>query len=129
MPGRGFASLTAGDDLGRHPDRAGADEIARWLSLYPDQAVPGALAPPGLVTALAMRAFMHLVDVPAGSLHAGMRIRVTALPAADEAVVTTIRCVGKEEKRGRYWATFNFDVSGADGRAVAEGTNVTILPW
>lgn len=82
----------------------------------------------GIAVALMMRGYLGVVTPrPPGNVHARQRFTLQALPAVDEAVRTTVTCVGKEMKRERRYVDLEVRGTGDGGRAIYHG--VLTLIW
>lgn len=100
----------------------------RWRRVYPgDEAAEGAL-PPAVSTVVLMHAWRTIVDPkPPGNVHAGQQVTVAATPRLGERIATAVRCLSKEERKGRKFVRLQTVSTGEDGRALFTGE--TTLIW
>ena len=95
------------------------DLFAAWARIDPGAGAEA--APPGLMTALMMRAYTAVVAPrPPGNVHAGQALRILRAPAAGAVLRAEFGCAGKEMRRGRRRVAFSVTMSDAEG-PVLEG--------
>lgn len=116
-----FAALEPGRCYGTHVFALDAGLVADWCRLY-GAPVARDTAPAGLVSVIAIRAFMATMPLrPPGGIHAGQRFVVQALPRVGETVRTTLHCAGKQARGGRLWVDLRMHCRGDDGRMLFDG--------
>lgn len=112
-----FETFTPGQVMGRSETVLDAAKLRAWRELFPEDDLDGVM-PHGMVAAIAMRAYAEVLQPrPPGNVHAAQRFDLLRLPRAGERLVTTITCLGKEQRRGRFRVTLGMDAAGAEGPA------------
>ena len=101
--------------------------IDAWHRLYRHEPAPRDEVPPGMATALMMRAYMRtLTPRPPGNVHARQRLRLLGPIRPGESVFTEFECVDKVLRRDRRHlelAVTGF--AGIAGAATADRTGDT----
>jgi hypothetical protein len=120
-----FSGIDIGAELGQRTILLSPDLVENWRKLFPDDAC-GDRMPAGMVAIVTMRAYSDIVKPrPAGNVHGAQRFEIHRLPQVGETLLTSVRCVSKEQKKGRNWVQFE-TLSRADGRLCFSGRQ-TIL--
>ena len=117
-----FDALTAGSCLGSCAMAVTACDVAAFDGLLPRPAVPGSV-PPGFAVALMMRGYMSILPRrPPGNIHASLQLEWGVPLTIGDRVRLSLRCAGKEWRRGRPWVRFESMLERADGALVLAGT-------
>ena len=107
-----FDAFEPGRVIGHHEDRIDTAAAAAWQAIY-GGALPGAEGrplPSGLATVLVMRAYLAVVSPrPPGNIHRLLTVRRLAPLRLDEALRTTVRCVGRSRQGDRRVLRFQAD--------------------
>ena len=120
-----FDRLPVDQLLGTRRYAVDGELLAAWEGFLPPETADAPL-PPGLAVALSMRAYIEVTAPrPPGNVHAGQTYRLgRPLRRGDEADVA-VRCLGKEERKGRLWARFGTDLrAGGDAVLLGEMTMI-----
>lgn len=122
-----FASFQPGATLGQQDLVLTTDAADQWTALFPDDRQSLPTMPAGMTAMVLMRAFTEILsDRPRGNVHAGQKFWISRLPHVGDAITTTLRCLGKEEKSGRRWVTFSSESNDAAGHPLFRGQMTTI---
>lgn len=102
------------------PDR---DAFERWNALFRTCPDDQAALPAGMVSMVALRAYMTLLDQrPPGNIHAVQTMRIERLPAIGTPLETELRCRSRELRNGRRWVIFDTSTRTLDGSPCFEGS-------
>ncbi|MGB6446272.1 MAG: hypothetical protein WBF47_13990 [Xanthobacteraceae bacterium] len=122
-----FTAFRPDTFLGTHDFVLSREIVDRWTDLFPDDRASLPTIPASMMAMILMRAFTNILsERPQGNIHAGQKFWITRLPSIGEHAVTTLRCVGKEEKNGRQWITFSSESNGVAGQLLFRGQMTTI---
>ncbi len=94
--------------LGQAEIAVDAELAAAWAEIEPEMPpdAEGRL-PLGFLVALVMRGYLQSVTPrPPGNVHAGMEIEVRGEARLGETLTMEVRCLKKEERKGRRWVDF-----------------------
>lgn len=110
-----YERLDVGADLGARDEVVGDEMLERWLDILPGDRVFLPFIPPGLATAVVMRAYMHiLADRPPGNIHFGNAMQIVRMAPAGARLRTRLRCIDKAERKGRPAVSFEALTDGRD---------------
>ena len=80
------------------------ETVNKWRTVYPDDNEPGVM-PPGMTAMIAVDAILtHQSPRPPGGVHGGQSFDIHRMPRIGETLVTEVRCIDKEIRKGRKWA-------------------------
>jgi hypothetical protein len=89
--------------------------VEQWRELFPDDDT-GEVMPAGMMAVVSIKAYSDiLVPRPAGNMHGEQRFEIARLPRVDEVLTTSLRCVSKEQKKGRNWIRYEINTSDETG--------------
>ncbi|MBR0681545.1 hypothetical protein GXW74_13700 [Roseomonas eburnea] len=112
-----YESFTPGQVMGRSEAVLDAAKLQAWQALFPEDDLGGAM-PHGMVAAIAMRAYAEVLQPrPPGNVHAAQHFDLLRLPHVGEHLTTTITCLEKEVRKGRFRVTLGMDTAGTEGPA------------
>ena len=121
-----FDSIEPGIEVGRSEIRIDSALADSWFELFPDGS-DSELLPPGLVMALAMRAYMAaLRPHPPGNIHARQRLRLGSPLRRGDIMTTTVVCRSKEVRGNRKWVSFGIDCRSDDDVLVCDGEIIVV---
>jgi len=117
------ADLPRGHELPSAHFRLGADDVRRYLEAVEDHSSAygrgpegPAWVPPLAVAALALRAILTQVELPAGALHASQEVEFRRPVPVGVSLHSRARVAQRSEMRGAVVSVIEFDV-GEDGSA------------
>lgn len=77
--------------------------IAKWQTVYPEDNDPG-LMPAGMLAMIVVDAVLtYNSPRPPGGVHGSQTFEVSRMPFIGECLLTEVRCLDKEIKKGRKW--------------------------
>ena len=80
------------------------ETVAKWRSVYPADNDPG-LMPAGMTAMISVDAILtHQSPRPPGGVHGGQSFDIHRMPKIGETLITEVRCISKEIRKGRKWA-------------------------
>lgn len=114
-----FDRLQDGALIGRRTDVIDATLLSLWERIY--GSVVGTDVPGGMGAVLVMRAYLAIVTPrPPGNIHRALTVRLHAPLARDQALTMEVRCLSKQLRKERRYATFEvigYDVHGTPALA------------
>lgn len=132
-----LADLPRGHEIPAAGFRLGADDARRYLDAVEDRTgaygedpdAPGCV-PPLAVAALALRAILEQVELPAGALHTGQEVEFRRPVSVGSLLRTRARVAQRSEMRGAVISVVEFDVAeeGSADPAVVGRATVMIPP-
>jgi hypothetical protein len=123
-----FADFEAGAEIGSQEFEIDNAMFELWTSLYPTDADCFPVMPPGMMAMVLMRGYMHAIPKRApGNIHAEQQIDLVRLPKIGDTVMTTYRCVRKEERLGRKWIYLASKTTDEAGETLFLGRMTTIF--
>ena len=97
--------------------------MAEWRMLFPDEPASGPTLPPGLVIAMMMRGYIHILgERPDGNVHAEQELRWFGPAPCNEPLVVGLRCLRKEVRSQRRWVWLENSVGNQAGATYLRGT-------
>jgi hypothetical protein len=129
-----LADLPRGHELPAVCFRLGADDVRRYLDAVEDcsdaygRGPEGpAWVPPLAVAALALRAILEQVELPAGTLHAGQEVEFRRPVAVGSSLHARARVAQRSEMRGAVISVVEFDVAEEGSAASAVVGRATVI--
>ena len=99
-----FEKLTPGDNLGTNTQYFDDDVAADWLELFPEDKKDLPELPPGMISAITMRAFLATAQPrPKGNIHGTQEFTVHKFPKLGDKIITTTLCKKKETRKNNNW--------------------------
>ena len=112
-----YETFTPGEVMGSSAEVLDAAKLQAWQDLFPEDDLHGVM-PHGMVAAIAMRAYAEVLQPrPPGNVHAAQRFELFRLPRAGERLTTTVTCLEKEIRKGRFRVTLGMETVGSEGPA------------
>ena len=128
------ADLPRGHELPAAHFRLGADDVRRYLEAVEDrsnaygQGPEGpAWLPPLAVAALALRAILEQVELPAGALHAGQEVEFRHPVPVGADLRARARVAQRSEMRGAVISVIEFDVAEEGSATLAVVGRATVI--
>ena len=128
------ADLPRGYELPAAHFRLGADDVRRYLEAVEDcsnaygQGPEGpAWLPPLAVAALALRAILEQVELPAGALHAGQEVEFRHPVPVGASLCARARVAQRSEMRGAVISVIEFDVAEEGSATLAVVGRATVI--
>jgi hypothetical protein len=128
------ADLPRGHELSATHFRLGVDDVRRYLEAVEDRSnayghgTEGpAWVPPLAVAALALRAVLEQVEVPAGALHAGQEVEFRCPVPVGAFMRSRARVAQRSEMRGAVVSVIEFDVREEGSAAPAVVGRATVI--
>jgi N-terminal half of MaoC dehydratase len=131
------ADLPRGHEFSATRFRLGADDVRRYLEAVEDRSNAyghgpegPAWVPPLAVAALALRAVLEQVELPAGALHAGQEVEFRRPVPVGASLRLQARVAQRSEMRGAVVSVIEFDVrqDGSTAPAVVGRATVIVPP-
>jgi len=114
-----YDRFTVGAVLGTREETISDEILGRWLEILPGDRAFLPFIPPGLATAVVMRAYMHiLADRPPGNIHIGNAMHIVRMAPANVRLRTRLRCIHKAERKGRPSVSFEALTDAGDAAPV-----------
>ena len=102
-----FKTFEPGSSLGENRLKLTQDLLDNWIDLFPDEKSALPELPPGMISAITMRAFLEaVIPRPKGNIHGTQEFEVQALPKCGDMLVTKIFCEAKEMRNDNKWVYF-----------------------
>ncbi|MBR0671655.1 hypothetical protein [Neoroseomonas soli] len=112
-----YETFSPGQVMGSSEAVLDTAKLQAWRALFPEDDFGGEM-PHGMVAAIAMRAYAEVLQPrPPGNVHAAQHFDLFRLPRAGERLTTTITCLEKEIRKGRFRVTLGMDTVGSEGPA------------
>lgn len=120
---RTFEDLCPGEDWRSASFLFDEKILEAWDRLFPGPGLSGPL-PLGLSSVIVMRGLtLANSDAPQGGVHGGMCVKIHRLPEIGDEIVTSLRCIHKELRKGRRWVTLEILQKTGDGTVLIEGSH------
>jgi acyl dehydratase len=102
--------------------------VAKWRTVYPNDNEPG-VVPGGMLAMIVVDAVLTLNSPrPPGGVHGGQTFDVRRMPRIGETLVTEVKCLDKDIKKGRKWVrTLTTTRSKDNGEIVLTGIMTTLV--
>jgi hypothetical protein len=126
-----IAALPRGHRFPAATFRISPEGVARYLDAVQDRsAACGDAAPPLAVAALALRALLERLELPAGSLHAAQDVECRAAVPLNAELTMRGEVAQRSERGGFVAAVIEFEVAAADslGEPVLVGRTTVMAP-
>jgi|TARA_R110002072_G_scaffold128847_5_gene266939 hypothetical protein len=102
-----FDTLQPGQVIGENIQHFNDEVMAQFLDLFPDDRDQLPDLPPGMISAITMRAFLATVEPrPKGNIHGTQEFTVHKLPKLGDKIITTTICQEKEMRKNNRWIHF-----------------------
>jgi len=111
--------------------RISAESVGRYLDAVQDRsAARGEAAPPLAIAALALRALLERLELPAGSLHAAQEVECRAAAPVGAELTMRGEVTQRSERGGFVASVIEFEVAPADSRGepVLVGRTTVMAP-
>lgn len=126
-----IAALPRGHRFPAATFRISPEGVGRYLDAVQDRsAAYGDAAPPLAIAALALRALLERLELPAGSLHAAQEVECRAAVPLDAELTMRGEVAQRSERGGFVASVIEFEVAPADslGEPVLVGRTTVMAP-